>query len=385
MENVEKVKKVFVYRHEAKICERKRGNGARVFYIEYCEEKHRKYTRAHEGLCRCKSSTERRPCEHLLLAQQVILDYKVSGLPSAKIDLSLPALFEKYEAEHSDGRISPKTLTLYSYGWTYLLEYTKTTPVNRASELTPKLMMSYKWWLRGPKEESDVYTNILLRGLRTIFNWAIRERYLESNPLSGANLQSNQKIISKTPVNLRERNPLTDDEARRIEAKAQGYIKDMSLVFLHSGMRLGELINLPFAHVTETCVRIDEIEDWHPKQHQKRDVPMHPVVKEIIERRRRDFPSARFVFETSNGTRYLDSNLQKRFKSLFKRLAIVGEDRVGVTIHCFRHTFATKLLNANVPATIVKDLLGHKDLRTTMLYHHRIQARSADMISMLHY
>jgi len=41
-----------------------------------------------------------------------------------------------------------------------------------------------------------------------------------------------------------------------------------------------------------------------------------------------------------------------------------------ITCHTFRHSFATHLLEANVPIYDVKDLLGHSRLETTMIYNH---------------
>lgn len=41
-----------------------------------------------------------------------------------------------------------------------------------------------------------------------------------------------------------------------------------------------------------------------------------------------------------------------------------------VTCHTFRHSFATHLLEANVPIYDVKELLGHSRLETTMIYNH---------------
>jgi site-specific recombinase XerD len=46
-----------------------------------------------------------------------------------------------------------------------------------------------------------------------------------------------------------------------------------------------------------------------------------------------------------------------------------------VTAHCLRHTYATHLLEMGTDIFTLKDLLGHEDINTTLIYLHVARIR----------
>ena len=53
----------------------------------------------------------------------------------------------------------------------------------------------------------------------------------------------------------------------------------------------------------------------------------------------------------------------------------------GVIYHAFWHSFATHLLRSGYDIRTVQDLLGHKDVRTTMIYAHVLNRGGASVRS----
>ncbi len=74
-----------------------------------------------------------------------------------------------------------------------------------------------------------------------------------------------------------------------------------------------------------------------------------------------------------------ESGMQKTLKQAVKIAKI--EKRIGC--HTFRHSFATHLLQNGYDIRTVQELLGHKDVKTTMIYTHVLNRGGKGVISPL--
>ena len=74
-----------------------------------------------------------------------------------------------------------------------------------------------------------------------------------------------------------------------------------------------------------------------------------------------------------------ESFLQKEVKNAIRKTQITK----NASCHTFRHSFATHLLEDGYDIRTVKELLGHKDVRTTMIYTHVLNRNKLNVRSPL--
>lgn len=85
------------------------------------------------------------------------------------------------------------------------------------------------------------------------------------------------------------------------------------------------------------------------------------------------FPSHQISKDPRTGFKYRyhlsDSSIQRKVRQAVDNSGITKH----ATCHTFRHSFATHLLKEGYDIRTVQELLGHKDVSTTMIYTHVIK------------
>jgi len=72
------------------------------------------------------------------------------------------------------------------------------------------------------------------------------------------------------------------------------------------------------------------------------------------------------VFSTAEGNLRTYWGTSAMFKKLLQKH---GLDKKGIHFHTLRHTFSNMLFETNENPKVIQALLGHKDVKTTMIYN----------------
>lgn len=197
--------------------------------------------------------------------------------------------------------------------------------------------------------------------LNMIFDFAVKNEFIETNKIKFIELGKNEKVIQRKVFTTEEINTMFDnlDSSNR-------YVKKMTygtLILIYTGLRVGELINLRTKDVDLDKNIISIVESKT-----NAGIRKIPISDKIVNLFKDNIDSSKeYFFFNKKGNKYEYFNFKFQFE---KMLDLLGLERH--TIHDTRHTFATLLNNANANSTSIIKLIGHSDFSTTEnIYTHK--------------
>ena len=209
------------------------------------------------------------------------------------------------------------------------------------------------------------------RTLKAAFSKAVIWNYLEDNPLKKIKApkvpKSNPVFISETELIL------------ILNKTPNQNLKNIFTVAFYTGMRLAEILNMKsnWIDTQQNIITLKNSADFTTKSKKERIIPIHPRIASIIIKSNSNADD--FIFNRKSDIKFNEDFVSKQFKKSL-RAAKLNDD---IHFHSLRHSFASNLVQHGVNLYVVKELLGHEDIKTTQIYSHLTQSSLSNAIQLL--
>ncbi len=354
----------------------KRGD---VWYIRF-ELERDGMGRRRQKTERCEGCNKRQAEERL---QKRLVEAREGRLTDSA-NMTVAGLFEKFLAAQAS-QLSPTTLELYE--------------ITARAHIIPKFG-GVKLDKFRPIDVPPWYTHLLTDGKRTgsggglsaksvcnihgllhsAMAQAVQWGLLQFNPMDRVTPPKQERTEVKTA---------TPAEIVKLRSALQHHpLRLPFLLILATGMRRGEVCGLQWQDIEGQRLTIrrnaivagGSLATKLPKNGKTRVVPL-PAAFVVELSGYRLTSSSPWVCPDEDGEQTSPRALGREWKRLTDKLGI------SIRLHALRHTHATELIMAGLPAKAVSERLGHSDIRITLnTYTHvseTIQDRAAEMVGEL--
>lgn len=165
-------------------------------------------------------------------------------------------------------------------------------------------------------------------------------------------------------IKIRERIPtyLNKEEIQKILSCINNKTHFTMIAMLYgSGLRVSEIVNL---RVTDIDLINNIIFIKDAKGHKDRITILSDKLVPNLKFLLKDKDASSFLFQTNKNKKYSIRTVQKIFETALLKSRVQKK----ASCHSLRHSFAMHLLDSGVDIRKIKNLLGHKSIKTTMIY-----------------
>lgn len=134
----------------------------------------------------------------------------------------------------------------------------------------------------------------------------------------------------------------------------------ISLIY-SCGLRISECVNIKIKDIDSDRMLIKVVQS---KGNKDRYVPLSNKMLSLLREYYKVYKPKNFLFEGQVKESYSARSIQVILK------AALARDKINkkISVHSLRHSYATHLLEQGTDISLIQKLLGHKDIKTTLLY-----------------
>lgn len=273
-------------------------------------------------------------------------------------------LIENFLSKLYGDNSSKHTITNYKIDLEFYLNYLQSKNLS-ITEVTLEHLEGYKAYLRDAtygngKLYSENTRARHISSLKSFYNYLHRRKVIIENPSEWLEVPKIEQ--GKEPIFM------TRDEAQKLIDATNGELhalrdRTMITLFLTTGMRLSELVNLNVSDITGTQIKIRQ-----GKGNKSRPVNISQDVADLIQQYldSRKYDCGDAVFASQKGNRIGEKGVQQTIEKYIKKAGLDND----LSTHSLRHCFASTLVRNKVDLNTVRELMGHSSLRTTQIYTH---------------
>ncbi|NQV17428.1 MAG: site-specific integrase [Armatimonadetes bacterium] len=176
-------------------------------------------------------------------------------------------------------------------------------------------------------------------------NYAVKRDLIDKNPAKEISIRFQRKSIER----------LIETEIQKLWYTPCSYhdLKNGFLFSCFTGLRFSDIINLKFSDIDNGKIKV-----MQKKTLNEVEIPLYSIAEKILIMQRNKSKDDQVFHIPSGG---------KTSQELKQWLAKADINK-HITFHCSRHTFGCLLVENDVSLFVVKKLMGHRKIETTLHY-----------------
>jgi len=297
--------------------------------------------------------------------QQFLLPTKDPGhdLRSRIVNEKNKAALIRFQEHMKLKAYSPNTIKTYSTEFVQLLQILKDYPVD---DLSPERLRAYFVFCIDTLKIKENTLHSRINAIKFYFEQVLhREKFFFDIPRP-----QKPSILPKVIS--------TNDIAKMLEVVDNLKHKLILSLCYGMGLRVSEIVNLKITDIDSSRMQV-LIEAAKGKKDRYVNLP-HSIL-EFLRSYYKEYQPRHYLFEGQFGGQYTVRSAQAIFKNAMNKANI--NKKVG--IHALRHSYATHLMEYGTDVTFIQKLLGHNDIKTTLIYTQVSQKQIQNIKSPLDY